>query len=185
MGRRTVATTLAASLAVGVVAAGPALARDVGELPPRIREVEPRILDVEARILDVEARIEDVVVPNEGNTEIPIASDVLFAFGSAELGDDARGQLAGVIDRIDDASPSRVVIEGHTDAIGDDAANQVLAEQRAEAVRAELGAANPGLAAEAAGFGETRPVAPNEHPDGTDNPGGRQQNRRVTIILVP
>jgi len=35
------------------------------------------------------------------------------------------------------------------------------------------------------GLGKSRPIAPNTHPDGSDNPEGRRQNRRVSIILVP
>jgi photosystem I P700 chlorophyll a apoprotein A2 len=33
------------------------------------------------------------------------------------------------------------------------------------------------------GFGATKPVAPNQKPDGSDDPEGRQKNRRVEIIL--
>ncbi|HEU5082466.1 MAG TPA: OmpA family protein [Acidimicrobiales bacterium] len=147
-------------------------------------EVEARILDVEPRILDVEARIVDVVVPGADRTEIPIGADVLFAFGSADLTPEARQQLAGVVDRIRADGPSTVRVEGHTDSVGDDATNQVLSERRAAAVQAELAGQLPGLAIEAVGFGETQPVAPNELPNGEDHPGGRQQNRRVTIVLV-
>ena len=35
-----------------------------------------------------------------------------------------------------------------------------------------------------AGFGESRPVAPNERPDGRDDPEGRQRNRRVTVLIA-
>ena len=34
------------------------------------------------------------------------------------------------------------------------------------------------------GFGETQPVAPNANADGSDNPEGRQKNRRVTIVMT-
>ncbi len=169
----------------GVLSAGRVGAQGADDLESRVREVEPRVLDVTPRILEVEARIVDIVVPSGPNTEIPIAADVLFAFGSAELTTEAREQLAGVVDRIRAARASRVVIEGHTDAVGDDSTNQRLSERRAEAVRAHLAGQIPGLAVEAGGFGETRPVAPNELPDGSDNPSGRQQNRRVTVVLVP
>jgi outer membrane protein OmpA-like peptidoglycan-associated protein len=36
----------------------------------------------------------------------------------------------------------------------------------------------------ASGLGETRPVAPNQNPDGSDNPTGRQQNRRVEVVIL-
>jgi OOP family OmpA-OmpF porin len=33
------------------------------------------------------------------------------------------------------------------------------------------------------GYGKTRPIAPNTNPDGSDNPIGRQKNRRVEILI--
>lgn len=143
------------------------------------------MLDVTARILDVRPRIEDITIPSGSGTEIPIGADVLFAFGSADLSPDAAAQLAGVVERIRSTTVSGVRIEGHTDAVGDEVPNEVLSERRALAVRAYLAGQLPGAALEARGFGESRPVAPNELPGGTDNPAGRQQNRRVAIVLVP
>ena len=69
-------------------------------------------------------------------------------------------------------------MEGHTDNIGSDEFNQRLSEQRAAAVRDYLVA--EGIQSEsitARGFGEGRPVVGNE----TD--AGRQQNRRVEIVV--
>jgi OmpA-OmpF porin, OOP family len=124
------------------------------------------------------------VVPISTGAEITLGADVLFAFGSAELGVPAREQLTGAIERIRSDRPRLVRVEGHTDAIGDAASNQTLSERRAAAVRAALAEQMSDVPVEAVGFGEDRPVAPNELPDGTDNPGGRQQNRRVAIVLV-
>jgi outer membrane protein OmpA-like peptidoglycan-associated protein len=77
-----------------------------------------------------------------------------------------------------------ISIEGHTDSRGDDAYNQRLSLARAEAVKAYL--VEKGVAAgrlRTVGLGETRPVAPNANADGSDNEAGRQQNRRVEVIL--
>ena len=75
-----------------------------------------------------------------------------------------------------------MTIEGHTDAIGSDADNQALSERRAAAVRGALEAAlGSGYQYTSVGFGETRPVAPNTKPDGSDDPDGRALNRRVEI----
>jgi len=63
--------------------------------------------------------------------------------------------------------------------------NQRLSEARAGVVRealAILGVERGRMTAR--GYGETRPVAPNNKPDGSDNPAGRQQNRRVEILLA-
>jgi outer membrane protein OmpA-like peptidoglycan-associated protein len=69
-------------------------------------------------------------------------------------------------------------VEGHTDSIGTDDYNQQLSEHRAEAVRDYL--VQQGISADtivASGFGKTAPVASN------DTPEGRQQNRRVELVL--
>lgn len=74
----------------------------------------------------------------------------------------------------------RISIEGHTDSDGDDAFNKQLSERRAESVKAHLVEAygiDPSRL-ETAGFGESKPVAPN------DTPEGRQQNRRVELVRL-
>jgi outer membrane protein OmpA-like peptidoglycan-associated protein len=75
--------------------------------------------------------------------------------------------------------PERSVrIEGHTDSAGDDQANQQLSERRAAAVRDALVARGIDAARiETAGYGEARPIA------GNDTPGGRQQNRRIEVVV--
>jgi len=72
-----------------------------------------------------------------------------------------------------------VRVEGHTDSVGADIRNLRLSQARAEAVVAALVVAgvDPGRL-DAAGFGEMRPIAPN------DNEEGRQENRRVEFIIV-
>ena len=72
----------------------------------------------------------------------------------------------------------KLQIEGHTDSVGDADYNQRLSQNRADAVRAYLlaqGIAAPSVTT--AGFGETQPVASN------DTPAGRQQNRRVELVV--
>jgi outer membrane protein OmpA-like peptidoglycan-associated protein len=77
------------------------------------------------------------------------------------------------------AYPSlHVAIEGHTDSVGSDQYNQDLSEHRAEAVRDYF--VQQGIlsnAVEARGFGKSEPIASN------DTPEGRQQNRRVELVL--
>jgi outer membrane protein OmpA-like peptidoglycan-associated protein len=69
-------------------------------------------------------------------------------------------------------------VEGHTDSIGSDDYNQKLSEQRAASVRDYLtGQGVPSTSIMARGFGKTRPVATN------DTAAGRQQNRRVELVL--
>jgi outer membrane protein OmpA-like peptidoglycan-associated protein len=76
--------------------------------------------------------------------------------------------------------PERSVrIEGHTDSVGDAAANQELSQRRAAAVRDALLARGVDAArVEAVGFGASHPIADNR------TESGRQKNRRIEIVLA-
>jgi outer membrane protein OmpA-like peptidoglycan-associated protein len=105
-------------------------------------------------------------------------SDVLFKTGSFELLPGARERLAKVSGIVLAYPSLHLQVEGHTDSVGSDEYNQNLSEQRADAVRDYL--VQQGIAAdsiEAHGFGKTQPIASN------DTPEGRQQNRRVELVL--
>lgn len=113
--------------------------------------------------------------------EIKLPGDVLFEFGKSELTPTAQTALDQVEGLIGSATGT-ITIEGHTDAVGDDPSNQLLSEARAASVQAALQEGlGSGSTFSAVGFGESRPVAPNTNPDGSDNPDGRAQNRRVEI----
>jgi outer membrane protein OmpA-like peptidoglycan-associated protein len=105
-------------------------------------------------------------------------SDVLFRSGSFELLPGARERLAKVSGIVLAYPSLHVAIEGHTDSVGSDEYNQDLSERRAQSVRdyfVQQGI--PSATIEARGFGKTAPIASN------DTPEGRQQNRRVELVL--
>jgi outer membrane protein OmpA-like peptidoglycan-associated protein len=105
-------------------------------------------------------------------------SDVLFHSGSYELMPAARERLAKVSGIILAYPSLHVAIEGHTDSVGSDEYNQSLSERRADSVRdyfVQQGI--PSASIEARGFGKTSPIASN------DTAEGRQQNRRVELVL--
>jgi outer membrane protein OmpA-like peptidoglycan-associated protein len=105
-------------------------------------------------------------------------SDVLFDTGSATLKAGAREKLARVSGILVSHQGLAIAVEGHTDIVGAEDYNQKLSEQRAESVRAYLGVQGiPPGGVGTTGFGESQPVATN----GT--PAGRQQNRRVELIV--
>jgi outer membrane protein OmpA-like peptidoglycan-associated protein len=105
-------------------------------------------------------------------------ADVLFAFGKYELQPAAREALAKFSGIVIAHPGLHLSVEGYTDSVGTDAFNQTLSEQRANAVRDYL--VQQGLdpsSITATGFGKANPVASNDTAD------GRQQNRRVEIII--
>lgn len=84
-----------------------------------------------------------------------------------------------------DNSDLIVEIQAHTDNHGSDSYNQKLSQKRAEAVVKYL--ISKGIEPsrlQAKGYGESMPIAPNEHANGTDNPEGRALNRRTDFKIV-
>jgi outer membrane protein OmpA-like peptidoglycan-associated protein len=143
-------------------------------------------LDLVFRVENMGGRVQDLQI-RETDTEIRIelAADVLFDFDKADLLPKARDTLKQAAGVIRDKAKGTVRIAGFTDAKGDASYNQKLSERRANAVRdwfvTKEGLQNVKFATE--GFGKLQPVAPNTKPDGSDDPDGRQKNRRVEIAL--
>jgi len=113
-----------------------------------------------------------------------VVSDALFEFDKATLTPNAEETLNALVPLLAKAGKHPARVEGHTDAKGADAYNQTLSEKRAQTVkdwlvaRGVLPAATP-----TAGWGKRHPVAPNAKSDGSDDPAGRQKNRRVEVVL--
>ena len=119
-----------------------------------------------------------------GRIIVSLPSDVLFDFDKYAIRADARPVLARLSQVLVALLTEPVAIIGHTDSRGSDAYNQTLSERRAVSVRAWLAGLGVRLARmSTAGRGETSPVAPNEAPDGSDDPAGRQKNRRVVFVI--
>ena len=105
-------------------------------------------------------------------------SDVLFDTGKYSLKPGAREKLAKVAGILLAYPGLNIAVGGYTDNVGADAMNQTLSENRAGSVRDYL--VNQGVATNsvsATGFGNSSPVATN------DNSAGRQQNRRVELLV--
>jgi outer membrane protein OmpA-like peptidoglycan-associated protein len=105
-------------------------------------------------------------------------SDVLFDTGKFSLKPGAREKLAKVAGILLAYPGLNIEVGGYTDNVGGDAMNQTLSESRASAVRDYLVQEGVSLnSVSAKGFGNTLPVASN------DNSAGRQQNRRVELLV--
>ncbi len=117
--------------------------------------------------------------------EVILPADILFDFDKADIRPVAEPTLRELAQIIREKARGAVTINGYTDAMGSDAHNQRLSVQRAAAVKAWLVAREKvnGNTLATTGFGARNPVAPNRKPDGTDDPEGRQLNRRVTVLI--
>jgi outer membrane protein OmpA-like peptidoglycan-associated protein len=153
-----------------------------------------RVVDLKTVVGDLKYRTEAVagavqaLAVKETATEIrlELSADVLFDFDKADIRPDAAKVLAQAAEFVRGQGTRRVVIEGHTDAKGTDQYNQRLSERRAQAVKRWF-QEREGLKAmtlETRGLGARRPVAANAKPDGSDDPEGRQKNRRVEIVIA-
>lgn len=126
------------------------------------------------------ARIPGTTVERVGSDKLLVrfSSDVLFDIDSAILVPGSRSNLDQVAIVLNDFPKTAVVVEGFTDSTGSEEHNQGLSERRARAVSSYF--VSSGVDAgrmTAIGFGEDHPVA------GNDTEAGRQQNRRVAILI--
>ncbi|UYV37123.1 OmpA family protein [Rhodobacteraceae bacterium D3-12] len=123
----------------------------------------------------------DVQVTNTGDRLIvTLPQDILFATDSASLRPDLVRDIRAVAGNLNSYPNSTVQVLGHTDNVGDAAYNQDLSFRRANAVSTLL--INEGVASsrvQPMGRGENQPVSSNLTPE------GRQQNRRVEIVILP
>jgi outer membrane protein OmpA-like peptidoglycan-associated protein len=200
---------IAAALLALATYCGNAQAQTPSDVTGRTPDLNIRIVDLVTRMTDLNFAVQDLrfavvdlggkPVEMAGKTEalnvketateirIELAADVLFDFDKADIRQDAASALHQVADIIRDKGRGRAVrIEGHTDAKGSDAYNQKLSERRAQSVRQWLAQKEgvDGSKMAPQGFGARKPVAPNNKPDGSDDPEGRQKNRRVEIVLA-
>ncbi|MGC3952840.1 MAG: OmpA family protein [Propionicimonas sp.] len=113
---------------------------------------------------------------------ITLADGVLFDFDKYNIRSDASGVLDDLANAMKSIDAKNAEVSGHTDAIGTDSYNQTLSENRANSVVDALVKRGVTTSMTAKGYGEARPVAPNEL-NGKDNPAGRQLNRRVEIFV--
>ncbi|MBA6411710.1 OmpA family protein [Parahaliea sp. F7430] len=130
---------------------------------------EARAMEEELAALQAERTVRGIVLT---------LGDVLFETNKAELLSGAYKAIDQLTEFMNDNPERRLLIEGHTDSTGAASYNQELSKRRADAVRTSL--IDRGISStrmETRGLGQDYPVASN------DNAAGRQQNRRVEIVI--
>ena len=116
-------------------------------------------------------------------TVITLEDSILFDFGKSDIRPEAARTIESLATVLSGNKVPAAHIYGHTDSISDDAFNLQLSQERADAVMAELTKDGVSSTLDATGYGESKPIAPNENADGSDNPSGRALNRRVEIFI--
>jgi len=164
--------------------------REVAALQSRIEELENRRRHQEMareRLRSIYHRVEALFEPHEAALHLRQGQIVIrlrgmkFAVGDARILPENQRLLAKVGKALSLFEDFDVIIEGHTDDAGSDDVNEILSEQRAEAVRHYL-VINEDLPYDrmiAVGYGAGRPVATNA------TEAGRALNRRIDLIVIP
>lgn len=118
------------------------------------------------------------LAPIEVGVVVPL-NNIFFEYAKATLRSDSYPELDRIVDDMK-SNPNLVLeIQGHTDNVGSNESNLKLSQDRAEAVRKYLVSKKIQAArVSSVGFGETKPIAPNDTED------GRALNRRVQIVIV-
>jgi chemotaxis protein MotB len=166
---------------------------DKNALEGMLEELKRRKAESEARVAEFKALLDKFktlidagklkVTMREGRMVVELATDILFASGSASLSRDGKAAIAEVTGLLTSIEGRKFQVEGHTDNIpmkGAYKSNWELASARALTVlHAMVDAGMPPDRISAASFGDSRPTKPN------DTPENRAANRRIEIVVVP
>jgi outer membrane protein OmpA-like peptidoglycan-associated protein len=153
------------------------------EREARAREAEAQLASAQAREAQeransLEEELRELRAKPTDRGMVLTLGDVLFDTGKSTLKPGAYQTIERVATLLKESPERKVMIEGHTDSVGSEEFNMGLSQRRAQSVQAALMERGvPGNQISATGRGESTPVASN------DDPGGRQQNRRVELIF--
>ncbi|MBL7860247.1 MAG: PD40 domain-containing protein [Cyclobacteriaceae bacterium] len=126
-----------------------------------------------------------LVLDRKERNKIFVLENIYFGYDSADIRRDAARELDKLVVLLNDNPDLRIEMGSHTDSVASDAYNIELSQRRAEStvnylIRKGIDPAR--LVAK--GYGESKPIARNTNPDGSDNPAGRQRNRRTEFKIL-
>ena len=159
------------------------------ELEGEIERLEKELAEIEAqKQLGYDPTLLDADVYNLKELKIGqkiILERIYFDFDKYDIRDESVVELNKLLLFLEKNPKVIVEISGHTDSRGSDEYNLKLSRNRAKSVVAWLKKRKvSSKRVIAKGYGETKHIAPNENPDGTDNPDGRQMNRRIELTII-
>ncbi len=117
--------------------------------------------------------------------KIFVLENIYFEFDKSDITPQAATELNKLVDILKDNPEIKIEMGSHTDSVGTQDYNIQLSQRRAESTVRYLvanGITQQRLSAK--GYGETKPVARNTNPDGSDNPVGRARNRRTEFKIM-
>jgi OmpA-OmpF porin, OOP family len=117
--------------------------------------------------------------------EVVVIDNVYYDFDSSTVRADSYASLDKIVSMLNQYPAMEIEIRAHTDNKGSEAYNKKLSDARAQSVVTYL--VSKGIAQsrlQFRGYGAAMPVAPNQLTDGSDNPDGRQQNRRTEFKVL-
>ncbi len=126
-----------------------------------------------------------LVLDRKERNKIFRLENIYFGYDSADIRREAARELDKLVTLLNDNTDLKIEMGSHTDSIASDAYNFELSQRRAQATVNYL--IRKGIAADrlvAKGYGESKPIARNTNRDGSDNPEGRQRNRRTEFKIL-
>jgi peptidoglycan-associated lipoprotein len=126
-----------------------------------------------------------LVLDRKAKNALFVLKNIYFAYDKADINQESAKELDKLVDILNDNLDIKIEMGSHTDSVASDSYNIELSQRRAESTVNYL--IRKGIAAErltAKGYGESKPIARNSNPDGTDNPEGRQKNRRTEFRIL-
>lgn len=143
-------------------------------------------IEVDTREIFNSTKLTNEIILEEQPKEPIIISNIQYDFDSPNLTAKSKNILDTTLLLLIQKYPNlKFEIAAHTDSKGSDEYNLKLSQKRAESVVKYLASKGvPLVQMSAKGYGETLPIAPNTNEDGSDNPSGREKNRRTEFKIV-
>lgn len=144
----------------------------VSEIKFDMKKIKENLNILKAKVTDTQIKID-------------LSGDVLFDFDKCNIREDANIELQKVLSIIKAYKSTEIIISGYTDSKGSDEYNLKLSLKRANSVKEWFlkNSSLPSSSLKTFGYGEKKPIASNKKKDGSDNPEGRQKNRRVEFLI--
>ncbi|HNV30951.1 MAG TPA: OmpA family protein, partial [Cyclobacteriaceae bacterium] len=126
-----------------------------------------------------------LVLDRKERNKIFVLENIYFDYNESYIRADAAKELDKLVTLLNDNTDLKIEMGSHTDSVASEAYNIELSQRRAESTVNYLirNGIDPARLV-AKGYGESKPIARNTNPDGSDNPAGRQRNRRTEFKIL-